>query len=107
MILRFCGPFTVRDAYTALPPLELNKMLELESAPGEEPPVKNILDLTACPYMDSSGLGMVVAHYVRCQRRGLSLVAAGMSPKVREVFKITKVDSIIPMAATVEEADTN
>lgn len=107
VILHFSGPFTLRDAYTALPPLELNRMLELETAPGEEPPVRNILDLTDCPYMDSSGLGMIVTHFVRCQRKGMKMIAAGLSPKVRDVFRITKVDAIIPIAATVEEAEIN
>ena len=106
VILRFCGPFTVRDAYTALPPMKLNQMLELECAPGEEPPCRNILDMTACPYMDSSGLGILATHYVRCQKRGIRMVAAGLSPKVRDVLRITKMDNVIPVAATVEEAET-
>ena len=105
VILRFSGPFTLRDAYSSLPTFTLNKMLELETAPGEEPPARNILDLTACPYMDSSGVGMIVTHHVRCQKKGIKLVAAGMSPKVRDVFRITKVDSLFPMIATMDEAD--
>jgi len=105
VILRFTGPFTLRDAYSNLPPLTLKSMLDLETAPGEQPPVRNILDLTACPYMDSSGVGMIATHYVRCQKKGIKLIAAGLSPKVREVFRITKVDSLFPVIATIEEAD--
>ena len=105
VILRFSGPFTVRDAYSCLPPMELKNMLELEPATGEAPMVKQILDLTACPYMDSSGVGMIVTHYVRCQRKGVRLIAAGTSAKVREVFKVTKVDSLISLFATMEEAE--
>jgi anti-anti-sigma factor len=105
VILRFCGPFTVRDAYSSLPPMALNKILELETPPGEEPPKLNILDLTDCPYMDSSGLGIIATHYVRCQKQGMKMIAAGMSPKVREVFKITKMDTVIPIAATLEDAE--
>jgi anti-anti-sigma factor len=107
VILEFKGPFTVRDAYTSLPPMVLNKILDLETAPGEEPPKLNVLDLTNCPYMDSSGLGIIATHYVRCQKHGLKMVAAGMSPKVREVFRITKMDTVIPIVATVEEAESN
>jgi anti-anti-sigma factor len=106
VILCLSGPFTVRDVYTALPPTELNKMLDLPAEPGEEPPVKNILDLTSCPFMDSSGVGMVAAHYVRCQRKGIKMIAVGASPRVREVLRITKMDSIIPMVATMEEAES-
>ncbi len=105
VILHFHGPFTVRDAYTNLPPLALSKMLDLEPAPGEEPPVKNILDLTHCPYIDSSGVGMIVTHQVRCQKKGVRLIAAGMSPRVREVFHITRIDTVLPIASTVDEAE--
>jgi anti-anti-sigma factor len=53
------------------------------------------------------GLGMIVSQYVRCQRKGIRLIAAGMSPRVLELFKMTKVDTIIPMIATIEEADAH
>ncbi len=101
----FRGPFTVRDAYTCLEPLTVNKMLDLEPAPGEPATQKSILDLTACTSMDSSGLGTIATHIVRCQKRGVKLIAAGMSPRVREVFHITRMDTVIPMAATLEEAE--
>ena len=105
VILRFCGPFTVRDAYSSLAPTALNKILELEAPQGETPLKLNILDLTDCPYMDSSGLGILATHYIRCQKRGMKMIAVGMSSKVREVFRITNMDKVIPMAATVEEAE--
>ena len=57
--------------------------------------------------MDSVGLGMVVGHYVSCSRRGIRTVAAGLTPRVLELFRMTKVDGIIPMAATMAEADIN
>ena len=107
VILSFRGPFTMRDAYSSLPTMTLKEMLELEPAPGEDPPVKNILDLTACPYMDSSGLGIIVSHMVHCQKKGVKMIAAGMAPRVREVFKLTRVDGVVPIAATVEEAEMN
>jgi len=107
VILSFRGPFTLRDAYSSLPTMTLKQVLELEPAPGEDPPVKNILDLTACPYMDSSGLGIIVSHHVHCQKKGVKVIAAGMTPRVREVFKLTRVDSVVRIAASVEEAEAN
>jgi hypothetical protein len=105
IIFRLCGPFTVRDMYGSLTPVGLRNMLDFQSTPGEEPPLVNILDLTDVPYMDSAGLGIVVGHYVSCQRKGVRLIAAGLGPRVRELFKMTKVDTTIPMATTVDEAD--
>lgn len=106
VILRFHGPFTVRDVYTNLEPLTLNRMLALETGPGEAPITKSILDLTDCPSMDSSGLGMVVTHHVRCRKNGVKLVAAGVGARVRQIFQLTKVDTLFPCAATVEEAES-
>jgi anti-anti-sigma factor len=105
VILRFRGPFTMRDVYSCLEPTALNKMLALEPEPGEPPVVKNILDLTECPYMDSSGLGIIVTHMVRCQKKGIKMVAAGISPRVKQVMQITKVDGIITSCGSVDEAE--
>ena len=105
VIFRLCGPFTARDMFGTLAPIALHNILSFESAPNEKPPVLNILDLTDVPYMDSTGLGRIVSHYTHCCGKGIRMVDAGATPRVQELFKLTKVDGIIPMAATVEEAD--
>lgn len=108
----FClsGPFTARDMYSSLTPDSLRSIFDLQSGPDGAPPALNIalniLDLTDVPYMDSTGLGAVVSHYVHCCGKGVRMVAAGASPRVLELFRITKVDGIIPMTASVAEADT-
>ena len=115
VIVRFCGPFTARDMYGTLAPTDWQNLLEFkanagEGAPGEDPPAVNIpsvqvFDLTDVPYMDSTGLGVIVHHYVRCRTRGVRLIVAGANPRILELFKMTKVDALLSMAATVEEAD--
>ena len=105
VILAFHGPFTMRDAYSSLPTMTLREFFQLESAECDTPCAKNILDLTACPFMDSSGLGIIVSHMVHCRKIGVKMIAAGMTPRVREVFRLTKVDSVVPIAASVEEAE--
>ncbi len=50
---------------------------------------------------------MIVSQHVRCQAKGLRMVAAGVSPRVQQLFKLTKVDTFIPMVATVEDAEAN
>jgi anti-anti-sigma factor len=86
-------------------PLALDKMLSFQSTPSDAPPALNILDLTNVPYLDSAGLGRIVRHYVHSRGKGVRMIAAGASPRVLEVFKMTKVDSVIPLTATVEEAE--
>ena len=105
VIFSFSGPFTARDMFGTLAPIALHNMLSFESTASEELPAVNILDLTEVPYMDSTGLGRIVSHHVHCRGKGVRMVVAGASPRVVELFRMTKVDSVIPMIATVEEAD--
>jgi anti-sigma B factor antagonist len=55
--------------------------------------------------MDSAGMGVVVNYHVHCQNKGGKLIAVGVTPRIMELFKITRVDAVIRMAATVEEAE--
>ncbi len=107
VVFRFTGPFTARDMYGTMAPAAFHNIFECELTPGDGTPLTNIFDLTAVPYMDSAGLGMLVSHYVRCHGKGVRLIAAGAGPRVLQLFKLTKVDTFIPIAATVEEAEAN
>ena len=103
VIFRLSGPFTARDMYGALSPNDLRNTFESEE--GADQHALHILDLTEVPYMDSAGLGLIVSHYVRCQSRGVRLVLTGVSPRVLQLLRMTKVDEFFPRVATVEEAD--
>ncbi len=105
VIFRLCGPFTARDMFGTLTPIALHNLLTFQSSPIEEQPTLNIVDLTGVPYMDSMGLGRIVTHLVHCQGKGIRMIAAGLTPRVHELFLMTKVDTVIPTAATVEEID--
>ncbi len=105
VIFHFSGPFTARTVFECQSADAVSKLFDLQlMLPGGEPPAVNIFDLTDVPYMDSTGLGMVIRHYVRCQDKGVRFIAAGVSERVLELFQLTNVDSVIPMIATVEEA---
>jgi anti-anti-sigma factor len=105
VILSLIGPFTARDMYGKLTPVELKDMLRAPAAPGEETVTLQILDLTSVTYMDSFGLGMLVTHYASCKNHGLKMVAAGANSRVLELMHLTKMDTIIPLADSVEAAE--
>ena len=68
VIFHFSGPLTVRTVFESQSSEAVSKMFDLQlMLPNGEPPNVNIFNLTDVPYMDSSGLGMVIRHYVRCQ----------------------------------------
>jgi anti-anti-sigma factor len=68
-----------------------------ESVPVDGYPPAHIFDLTQVSYMDSLGLGMLASHYVRCQGKGIRLSITGVSPRVQELFRITKMESVLPI----------
>jgi anti-anti-sigma factor len=105
LIFRLSGPFTARDMYGSLTPQALREMFNFQSMPNEKPPLVNIVDLTDVPYMDSSGLGVLVTHYVHCQNIGVKLIIAGMTPRVMELFRMTRMDTTLPLSNSVEEVD--
>jgi anti-sigma B factor antagonist len=93
-IIRLTGPLTLRNIF------DLQTQFR-----NDQPTPLNILDLTGVPYMDSAGMGVVVNYHVHCQNKGGKLIAVGVTPRIMELFKITRVDAVIRMAATVEEAE--
>jgi anti-anti-sigma factor len=105
VIFKLRGPFTHRDMFASIAPVVVDNMLNFQSEPSEKLPTLNILDLTEVPYMDSAGLGRIVRHYVHCRGKGVRMVAVGVGPRVVELFKMTKVDAVIPMAGSVDEVD--
>jgi anti-anti-sigma factor len=70
-----------------------------------QPTGLTVIDLAGVPYMDSAGMGLVMNHYVHCQTRGTRVVVCGANSRIMDLFKVTKVDTILPLTATVEEAD--
>jgi anti-anti-sigma factor len=96
-VFRFSGPFTARDMYHSLSPETVHNIFE--PGPGDHLPAKQVFDLTEVPYMDSLGLGMLVSHSVRCRCKGIALRITGISPRVQELFNLTKMESVLPVAS--------
>jgi anti-anti-sigma factor len=106
VIFCFSGAFTAREMLASLSPNDLSEMLYPASTPGGAAPELQIFDLAGVPYLDSSGLGMIARHCVHCQNQGVRFVIAGASPRVRELFRITRMDTVIPLASTAEQAES-
>lgn len=102
VVFRFSGPFTARDMYSALTPAALRKLFE--SDPPSPTPTDTVFDLSQVPYMDSCGLGLIVGHFVRCQNKGIRFSAAGVSPRVLELFKTTKIGGLFPFTTSTGQA---
>jgi anti-anti-sigma factor len=95
VIFRFTGPFTARDMYTSLSPDQFRKIFE--ALPGGQQPSAQTLDLSGVLYMDSAGLGMLVGLFTSAQRKGIRMTITGTNPRVLELFRLTRMDAILPI----------
>lgn len=86
-------------------PLTLLNFFKLQEELAKESTQVTILDLSEVPYMDSAGMGAIINHYVSAQRKGHKVIASGANYRVVELFKLTKVDSLILLAGSLEEAE--
>lgn len=65
---------------------------------------KLIVDLTEVNYIDSSGIGMLVACAGQLEQSSGRMRIAGASGAVAKAFEIVHMERITPLDATVEEA---
>ncbi len=65
----------------------------------EEGVVKLVLDLTACPYCDSAGLGVLVHAYGLLDAKGGKIRLCGVSERVAALLKMTHTGDMLPCDA--------
>lgn len=65
---------------------------------------KLLVNLKKVSYVDSSGLATFVEALQKMSRYGGKLVLAGLTPGVRGVFEIAKLDSIFALTDSEENA---
>lgn len=63
-----------------------------------------ILDLTSLHYIDSTGVGIVAFCFGRVTARGKQFRVAGAQGSVRDVFRLTQLDQLVPFDGSVEES---
>jgi anti-anti-sigma factor len=94
VILRLTGPLT------------LTTVLALRARfRGSELPRRTILDLSGVPYMDSAGMSEIINHEVYCRDNQALLILAGVIPRVLAMLQITRLDKVLTLKTTVEDAE--
>ncbi len=66
--------------------------------------LKIVLDLNAVPFIDSAGLEKLQDLFGEIGKHGGSAQAAALSEVCQDVFLSTRIDAVIPVAATTEDA---
>lgn len=67
--------------------LEINKLLE-------EGQKNYIFDFSSCDFIDSTGLGALVAIYKKCKEKSGSIKLKSLKPEVEKLFKLTRLDKV-------------
>jgi anti-anti-sigma factor len=86
-------------------PLTLSTLFLLQDKLREIPDADTVIDVTEVPYIDSAGLGTILSRWSHTQRTGHKFALTGVSPRIEVLLELTKVNTLLPMFKTAEEAD--
>ena len=73
----------------------------------KDKPARLIIDLVEVPYMDSSGVATLVEAMQVARRDGSKLILCALQDKVRSIFEIARLDMVLTIVATKEDAMTS
>lgn len=65
-----------------------------------------VLDIAGLDYVDSSGVGTLVACLTRSRKAGGELKVAGANPRIRRIFTMTGVEGMMPLFDNLAAATT-
>ena len=91
-MIKLSGPFT------------LGTMFEFQTLVREQKAASTIVDLSGVPYMDSAALGSLLGFHVSCAREGRKYALVGVSERLKTLFKVAGVDSVLITFDTAESA---
>jgi anti-anti-sigma factor len=94
-ILKLVGPLTISTMFGFQNELRAVKSEVL------------IIDMSQTPYMDSAGLGLIMNSHVSAQDRGGKMLLAGVNERVKALFEMTKVQTVLTSFPTVEAAEAS
>jgi anti-sigma B factor antagonist len=63
-----------------------------------------VLDLAELKFINSMGLGAIIAAHLRCRHCKTEIRLVAPQPPIREVLRITRLDKLFPIFASLEEA---
>ncbi|HEX2618295.1 MAG TPA: STAS domain-containing protein [Flavobacteriales bacterium] len=66
--------------------------------------VNVVLDMNELQYMNSTGLNIMISVLTRIRKAGGDVMLASLSMGVRQLFIVTKLDTVFRIAASVDEA---
>lgn len=91
----------VRGRFTLIEGEAIHELLMDLFRDGRKKILLNLRDVT---YLDSSGLGQLVRGLLTARRHGAELKAVDLTPRTREVLKLTNLDMVLADFPTEQAA---
>ena len=85
--------------------LVMTTMFEFQATVRADKSQALIIDFTNVPYADSAGIGALVGAYVTRQHGGRSLALVGVTERVRNALKVTRVEQFFRFFDSVSAAE--
>jgi anti-sigma B factor antagonist len=85
--------------------LNIHTVFNFQEALRSETAPELIIDFSGVPYIDSAGLGALVAAYVGAQKTARKLAFSGMNTQVRTLIDMTHVSKLFKSYPTIKDAD--
>jgi anti-sigma B factor antagonist len=85
-------------------PILISNFFEFQSLIRSSTSQSLILDMSAVPYIDSAGIGVLVGAYVTHQKAGRSLTLVGVTDRVRSTMQVTHVEQFFHFYDSVAAA---
>ncbi len=104
IIIRQVGPVSLLDVSGRLTSFEVGALRDSISRLLKQGRKNIVLNLSGLQYLDSSGIGELARIYVTVVKESGQLKAVGLSPKVEEILKITKLYQVFPEFPSEEAA---
>ena len=85
--------------------LVMTTMFEFQTTVRADASRSLIIDFTNVPYVDSAGIGALVGAYVTRQRGSRSLALVGVSERIHNALKVTRVEQFFKFFDSVGAAE--
>jgi anti-sigma B factor antagonist len=86
-------------------PLVMTTMFRFQSTVRADTSRSLIIDFTNVPYVDSAGIGALVGAYVTRQNGERSLALVGVSERIHNALKVTRVEQFFRFFDSVSAAE--
>lgn len=85
-------------------PLVLSNFFDFQSMARANHSDLLVVDMTNVSYADSAGIGGLIGIHISHPTAGRRFVLAGVCDRVKNVLAITRLDKVLAMCGSVEEA---